>query len=239
MTPETYLFVKRTVRTVLAIDLNAYKDEQMKRRLDAWLTRSGAASWSEYFRRIRVEPSELEKFRNYLTINVSAFFRDKARWDDLSQHILPELLKQRPTGLRIWSAGCSIGLEAYSLAMLLHELNPMKRHYLLASDLDRGALAKAAAHGPYTDSDVENVSAEQKARYFEAKDGQWYVRPELARTVRFKEQNLLADPFEQNFDLIVSRNVVIYFTEPAKVALYQKFHEALRPGGFLLSAARS
>lgn len=232
MDQELYAQVKRSVKALLDINLDGYKDEQMRRRLDAWLARSGARTWPDYFRRIRVDPEELARFRNYLTINVSAFFRDPEHWQALRQHILPELLRVRPC-LHLWSAGCSVGPEPYSLAMLLDELTPGRRHYLLATDLDRGALAKARARGPFTLEDVQHVSPSQRARYFEPGGPPFFVREELARHVDFREHNLLADPFEDDFDLIVCRNVVIYFTEEAKGKLYRRFHAALRPGGVL------
>src|SRR6185503_911218 len=127
---EIYTQVKRSVKNLLNIDLDGYKDEQMRRRLDAWLTRSGAESWNDYFRRVRIEPHEQARLRNYLTINVSAFFRDPDRWRELRETILPQLLKATPR-LRVWSAGCSIGLEPYSLAMVLDEATPLRRHTLL------------------------------------------------------------------------------------------------------------
>lgn len=229
---ETYAHVKHTVKRLLGIDLEGYKDEQMRRRLDAWLARAGATSWLDYFRRLRAEPAEQARLRNYLTINVSAFFRDPERWRDLREQVLPLLLKAAPR-LRVWSAGCSIGLEPYSLAMLLAELTPLRRHTLLASDLDRGALAIAQARGPYTPQDLQNVTAAQRAAYFEPGGPPFYVTPTLARQVVFRENNLLADEFETGFDLILCRNVVIYFTHLAKDQLYRKFAAALRPGGML------
>lgn len=229
---ETYVHVKRSVKSLLNIDLDGYKDEQMRRRLEAWLARSGEPSWNDYFRRVRVEPQEAARLRNYLTINVSAFFRDPDRWRDLREQILPELLKVTPR-LRVWSAGCSIGLEPYSLAMMLDDLTPLRKHTLIASDLDRGALAIAQARGPYTQQDLQNVTEVQRAAYFEPGGPPYYVAPALGQRVQLRETNLLADEFEGSFDLIVCRNVVIYFTNAAKERLYHKFCDALRPGGVL------
>jgi chemotaxis protein methyltransferase CheR len=232
METEVYGLVKRSIKSLLDIDLEHYKDEQMKRRLDSWLVRAGAASWPEYLGRVRANDTERARLRDYLTINVSSFFRDPERWAALRQTILPGLLRERPR-LRVWSAGCSIGPEPYSLAILLDELSPGRAHSLLATDLDRGALTRARARGPYTADDVQNVTAAQRQHYFEPGGPPFHVRDSLARRVAFRELNLLADPFEADFDLIVCRNVVIYFTEAAKAGLYRKFHDALRPGGVL------
>ena len=232
MEAEVYTQVKRTIRGLLDINLEYYKDEQMKRRLDSWLVRSGSASWADYLHRVRADAGELSRLRDYLTINVSAFFRDPERWQALRQTVLPALLAGRPR-LRVWSAGCSLGLEPYSLARLLEEVTPARRHTILGTDLDRGALAKAKARGPYSAEDVQNVTAQQRQAFFDPGGPPWYVRTQVASRVVFREQNMLADDFETDFDLIVCRNVVIYFTEAAKAQLYQKFYQALRPGGVL------
>jgi chemotaxis protein methyltransferase CheR len=232
MEAEVYGLIKRSVRSLLDINLDYYKDEQMKRRLDSWLVRSGAPTWPDYLRRLRTDTAELSRLRDYLTINVSAFFRDIERWNALRQTVVPALLRGRPR-LRVWSAGCSIGLEPYSLAILLDEVTPGRRHHLLATDLDHGALAKARGRGPYTADDTQNLTAQQRLSYFDPGGPPWFVQTGLANRVIFREQNMLTDDFEADFDLIVCRNVVIYFTEVAKAELYQKFHNALRPGGVL------
>ncbi len=245
MEEEVYAQVKVTVRKLLGINLDCYKDEQMKRRLDSWLVRAGALNWPQYFERLLTDVIELGRFRDYLTINVSAFFRDPERWQNLREIVIPDLLesafhRERAKGqalsepcLRVWSAGCSIGVEPYSLAILLDELTPNRRHYLLATDLDRGALAKAQARGPYTGDEVQNVNHVQRSRYFQAGGPPFFVAEWLAGRVEFRELDLLSDGFVRDMDLIVCRNVVIYFTEGAKAKLYQRFFEALRPGGIL------
>lgn len=232
METEIYSQVKRSVRSVLEIDLDHYKDEQMKRRLDSWLVRSGVPTWTDYFVRVKSDDKERSRFRDYLTINVSSFFRDSERWQILRDKVMPSLLHSKQM-LRVWSAGCSIGNEPYSLAIMLQELSPHHRHTILATDLDRGALARAKARGPYSANDVQEVTDAQRAEFFETDHDKFFVKESLAKRVEFREQNMLTDPFENNFDLIVCRNVVIYFTEAAKMMLYRKFHGALRPGGIL------
>jgi chemotaxis protein methyltransferase CheR len=232
-----YERVKASIKSLLGIDLSYYKDEQMRRRLDSWLVRSNKSSWEEYFAWVRRDEQERQRLRDYLTINVSEFFRDPERWQLLRAHVLPRLIQEqrlnRRQQLRLWSAGCSTGQEAYSLAMLCDELAIRPTPYILATDLDRGALRKAQARGPYLADEVRHVSPLQIQSYFEAGGPPYYVREQVAQKVVFREQNLLEDPFEEDFDLIVCRNVVIYFTNEAKEKLYRKFYQALRPGGFL------
>jgi chemotaxis protein methyltransferase CheR len=168
---------------------------------------------------------------------VTEFFRDSNRWDTLRQEILPYLLgnpieKNQVSELKLWSAGCSIGAEAYTLAMLMAEAAPLRRFSLLATDLDRGALSKARSRGPYTQEDVRNLHPAQRQKYLTA-SAPYYVSETLAKNIHFKEHDLLADHFDSNFDLIICRNVVIYFTAAAKETLYSKFAAALRQDGIL------
>ena len=239
MQMEQYNQIKTQVWKLLRIDLNHYKPEQMCRRLDSWLIRSNTSTWELYFDRLKNEPAELEKFRNYLTINVSEFFRDSDRWLTLRSQVLPDLLAANQqkglsrAGLRIWSAGCSTGQEPYTLAIMMDELAPTGNHTILATDLDRGALTKAMARGPYSEDDLRNVSKERRTKYFEAGGPPYFVKASTGRLVKFRELNLLLDTFETNLDLIVCRNVIIYFTNEAKAELYKRFQAALRPGGVL------
>jgi chemotaxis protein methyltransferase CheR len=239
MDAEVYSQVKISIKKLFNIDLNHYKDEQMKRRLDSWLARSRAQNWAEYLHDLNGNTTEQNRFRDYLTINVTEFFRDPDRWENLRKNVLPGLLKEASysvtgkKGLRVWSAGCSIGVEAYTLAMLLDEEASHYAHYLLATDLDHGALQKATARGPYGQEETRNLSAEQINKYMTKTDKGYFIKENLAQRVTFRQQDMLNDRFESNFDLIVCRNVVIYFTAEAKQMLYSKFCAALRPGGIL------
>ncbi|MCB0191137.1 MAG: protein-glutamate O-methyltransferase CheR [Anaerolineae bacterium] len=228
-----YDFIKREILSLTGIDLNNYKSEQMQRRLNSFLLRSGQPDWSNLFSSTRSDPTELSKLRDFLTINVSSFFRDPQKYEVLKKTILPNLQKES-SNLRVWSAGCSQGQEPYSLAIMLTETTgSQRRHYILASDLDRSALAKAKSGGPYTATDVANVPINLHQRYFKVENNKYLAHERLRQLVTFKQHNLLADPFESNFDLIICRNVVIYFTALVKEQLYNRFYKALRPGGVL------
>lgn len=237
MDADIYTQVKASIKQRLKIDLKNYKDEQMKRRLDSWLARAHADSWSDYFKLLANDATELERFRNYLTINVTEFFRDPNRWQTLREDVLPHLLKNsaenhHADGLKLWSAGCSIGAEAYTLAMLMSEVAPRSKYSLLATDLDRGALSRARARGPFSAEDIRNLDAVQRQKFI-TPTAPYFVGEHLQKNIRFEEQDLLTDRFQNGFDLIVCRNVVIYFTAEAKEILYEKFCTALRPGGVL------
>ena len=239
MDDEVYTQIKVQVNKILSIDLEFYKEEQMKRRLGSWLTRCGYTDWDAYFKFISASPEDLMKFRNFLTINVTEFFRDKERWGQIEDKILPKLIAERSKigsltdGLRIWSAGCSTGAEPYTLAILLNELAPGKKHYILGTDLDKGALQRAREGGPYHVDEIKNVSPDRRNKYFEVEKDKAYFRSSILKMVVFKEQNLITDEYEKEFDLIVCRNVVIYFKNDAKNKIYGKFHGALRSSGIL------
>lgn len=243
MEPEVYSQVKFSIKKLLNINLDHYKDEQMRRRLDSWLVRSGVASWNDYFKLVQTDQKEMGRFRDYLTINVSAFFRDIERWQSLREHVMPELLKAslqlRPTntGLQIWSAGCSTGQEPFSLAILLDEIAPTRRHSILATDLDRGALAKAKARGPYLAEEIQNLTGHQRSNFLEPGGPPHHVKESLLKKIDFREHDMLSSPFPKDMDLIICRNVVIYFTGETKDVLYRKFYGALRPGGILFVGA--
>jgi chemotaxis protein methyltransferase CheR len=237
MDTDIYTQIKASIKHRLKIDLENYKAEQMQRRLDSWLVRSHSNTWKDYFDVLSADASELERFRNYLTINVTEFFRDQNRWNMLRDEILPYLIRNANENhlsgdVKLWSAGCSIGAEAYTIAMLMADKYPRQKYSLLATDLDRGALYKARSRGPYTPDDVHNLDSAQRQKYVSATPP-FFVNESLQKHIRFEEQDLLAAHFQIGFDLIVCRNVVIYFTAEAKEILYAKFAAALRPGGVL------
>lgn len=226
-----YPVFRKTVLDLTGIDLDCYKGTQMERRLQTIMRRAGVADLNAYARLLSMTPSRVKEFQDFLTINVSEWLRNPEKFVELQKVILPDLLKRTPR-LRIWSAGCSNGSEPYSVAMLLDELDPMGRHQIIATDLDEEIL-KAARAGVFQEKDIKSVSPERRARYFLQQGDSFVVKPELKAKIQFERQNLLSDPYPSDLDLILCRNVVIYFTEDAKDELYRKFHRALKPGGIL------
>jgi chemotaxis protein methyltransferase CheR len=185
---------------------------------------------------IEGNPIELARLQDFLTINVSEFFRDIPYFTNLEQVILPSLMQLSPK-LNIWSAGCSNGAEAYSVAMILDKIAPFSNHRILASDIDDGSLKHAMAGGLYSALDVKNVPAHYLSRYFQQTNGSYQVVDGIRRAVRFQKQDLLRETFETNFDLIICRNVVIYFLDEAKRKLKKKFYDSLKPHGVLFIGA--
>lgn len=219
------------IKQKTAIDLSQYKEAQMKRRLTTLRQKHGFQTFEDYYKAIEQNKSMLNEFLDRMTINVSEFWRNPSRWEVLQKRFFPEMLGSA-NRLKIWSAACSTGEEPYTIAMILSELGALQRSSLLATDLDSGVLQKAI-EGSYLERSLRDVPAACRQKYFKQADGAFLISDSLKQFIQFKQQNLLHDTFDTSFDLIVCRNVMIYFTEDAKHLLYQKFANALKPGGLL------
>jgi chemotaxis protein methyltransferase CheR len=213
------------------INLAQYKEAQMKRRLTSLYQKKGYDSFNDFFQALTRDPHLMNEFLDRMTINVSEFYRNAKRWEILDTSILPELLS-RNSSPRIWSAACSTGEEPYTLAMILSRHMPLSKIKIHATDIDENVIAKAKL-GIYSERALNEAPQDMVKKYFSREGSYFKVSEDIKKTVTFKKQNLLSDRFDGPFDLIVCRNVLIYFTEEAKEELYKKFSSALRPGGIL------
>jgi chemotaxis protein methyltransferase CheR len=230
-----YARMAKEVQGLLGIDLSQYKPAQVWRRVNGFASARGLADADALVARARQDATLKQAFLDMLTINVSEFFRNPEAWDVLvAQYLKPMLLGQ--LSVRIWSAGCSLGYEPFTIAMLAREIAPHTPVYVLATDLDETILARARK-GIYTEAQMAGVSPARRARFFRKVDAGWEAKPELQEPITWRRHDLLRDPYERPFDIICCRNVVIYFTEPAKAELYKRFCDALRPGGVLFLGA--
>ncbi|MFC0271601.1 CheR family methyltransferase [Metabacillus herbersteinensis] len=222
------LFIKK-IKKKTGIDLSQYKEAQMKRRLTSLYEKRGFENFQEFFQGLNNQPELFYEFLDRMTINVSEFYRNGKRWKILEETILPKLLEKNKR-LKIWSAACSTGEEPYTLAMILSKFAPLSTFQIHATDIDDNVIARAKL-GMYPERSLQEVPKDIKEKYF-TKEGTFYhISRDIIKSVQFKKHNLLAEPFETNYDLIVCRNVLIYFTEDAKEILYTKFSDALRKEG--------
>lgn len=219
------------VHRQFGIDLSSYKETQMRRRLTSLRNQRGYASFAAYFDGIAKEKQLQEEFMDRLTINVTEFYRNPNRWTILQQDILPSLIKYK-RHLRIWSAACSTGEEPYSLALMMIEQFRDVSFDIIATDIDEHVLQKAEK-GTYKPEALKNIPSDKKSKYFLYKDNQYTVSPLLKQHIRFQQHNLLQDAYPKNVDLIVCRNVLIYFTDKAKEAIYQQFSHSLKDNCYL------
>lgn len=226
-----YIGFIHNIKHNTGIDLAQYKEAQMKRRLTTLRMKNGYHTFNEFFAAMMKDKALFYEFLDRMTINVSEFWRNPNRWEVLRDVILPEL-QRSGRRLKLWSAACSTGEEPYTLAMILSDKDILSQTGILATDIDDGALSKAK-QGLYLERSLKDVPKEVAARYFKPEGPLLKVSDSLKKNIDFRKQNLLLDKFDEGFDLIICRNVMIYFTEEAKNKLYHKFSASLRPGGYL------
>ncbi|MEW5819847.1 MAG: protein-glutamate O-methyltransferase CheR [Cyanobacteriota bacterium] len=221
---------KELVKPLINLDLKLYKPKQMERRILNFMNSFKIASLHEFYESLSNDNMLLQAFINMLTINVSEFFRDQERFKELETFYFPEQSEIYKGHLRIWSAGCSTGAEIYSIAMILDKLNILSSSYLLATDIDEIILEKAKS-GIFNHSEIESLNPEY-LKYFECLDDNSYkISSKIINSINFVNHDLLKDDFDRAFNLIVCRNVVIYFTDEAKTYLYKKFYNSLNEDG--------
>lgn len=227
-----YEYFKGAVFALTQIDLNAYKEKQMKRRIDTLIGKNGVTGYEKYIQLLKDNREKFDEFVNYLTINVSEFYRNPEQWELLDKEIFPELINRFGRNLKIWSAACSTGDEPYSLVMALSRHLPLSQIKIIATDIDKQVIAKAKT-GLYSEKSVLSVPRDLKEKYFTKIGPSYQISKEIKARVEFRQHNLLKDTYEKNCDLIVCRNVLIYFTEEAKEEIFRKFYDSLKTGGSL------
>ena len=227
-----YEYFKKEVYKLTKIDLNAYKEKQMKRRIDTLIAKNGISGYENYVKCLQTDAKRFEEFVNYLTINVSEFYRNPDQWELLDKEVIPGLINRFGKDLKIWSAACSTGDEPYSLVMALSKHVPLNQIHIIATDIDKQVLEKAKV-GLYNEKSIESVPDDLKYKYFTQVGKSYKISDEIKKHVEFREHNLLRDPYPTGCHLIVCRNVVIYFTEEAKDEIYRKFYDAMAKDGML------
>ncbi len=227
-----YEYFKKEIYALTKIDLNAYKENQMKRRIDALIAKNKITGYENFVKAIKVDKTLFEAFVNYLTINVSEFYRNPEQWKVLDREVFPHLIKTFGKNLKIWSAACSTGDEPYSLVMALSKHLPLNSIKIYATDIDKQVIEKAKL-GLYNAKSVAAVPEEMKKKYFTKVGASYRISDEIKARVEFKEANLLKDAYPTGCHLIVCRNVLIYFTEEAKDDVFRKFQKSLAKGGIL------
>jgi two-component system CheB/CheR fusion protein len=219
-------------------DFSGYKKSTLSRRIEKRMTGVGVTSFADYQDYLEANPREFTELFNTILINVTSFFRDPPAWEFLAEDVIPRLLhKHNGDGpLRVWSAGCASGEEAYTLAMTLAEAMGddgfTDRVKIYATDLDDAALA-AARHGVYSNDALKAVPPALVDKYFEPNTRGLAFRPDLRRSIIFGRNDLIADAPISRIDLLLCRNVLMYFTPEAQARILERFNFALNPTGFL------
>ena len=229
---DDYEGFKSKVLTMTGIDLSCYKERQMKRRIDALIANHKAKGYLDFVEILKKDQKVFEEFVAYLTINVSEFYRNPEQWEFMDKTVIPELVKKFGKTLKIWSAACSTGDEPYSLVMALSKHIPLNQISITATDIDKQILAKAQV-GLYNEKSIAAVPDEFKKKFFTKVGNSYKISDEIKARVKFSQHNLLADKYPTNYNMIVCRNVLIYFTDEAKEEIFKKYCDSLVQGGAL------
>ena len=226
------------LRQSRGFDFTGYKRSTLIRRVRKRMHSLSMESFGDYLDYLEVFPEEFNNLFNTILINVTAFFRDSSPWEYLAEQILPNLIKNKESSdqIRIWSAGCASGQEAYTLAMLMVEMLGIEefrqRVKIYATDIDEDALNQAR-QATYSAKDVQAVPDELRQKYFEILGNYYVFRSDLRRSVIFGRHDLLQDAPISRLDLLVSRNTMMYFNSEAQARILARFHFALNDAGYM------
>jgi len=239
----------RFIHEICGVHLDESKGYLLQTRLAALLQESGTHTYAEFYYKAKADRSSglRRKIIDAITTNETSFFRDASPFEMIQHKLLPELVDRRrkagrvPVPIRVWSAACSTGQEIYSTAIAIKEVLGDLRGYdvrLMGTDISDRAVA-CASQAVFSRGDLDRgMPAEKLARYFAASGGNWRVRDEIRALATFKTMNLL-EPFSfpAPFDIVLCRNVAIYFTEADKLRLYRGIRGAMAPDGALIIGA--
>ncbi|MGY1691548.1 CheR family methyltransferase [Geodermatophilus sp. SYSU D01105] len=217
-------------------DFTGYKRPSLVRRVRRRMAEVGVDSFAEYQDHLEVHPDEFTPLFNTILINVTSFFRDRAAWDHLRDDLLPGLLAACGPRIRVWSAGCASGQEAYSLAILLADALGVERFRervkIYATDVDEDALA-AARQALFTEREMAGLTPAQVRGYFTVEGSRYAFRKDLRRSVIFGRNDLVQDAPISHIDLLLCRNTLMYFTAETQGRILGRLHYALNPTGLL------
>lgn len=236
---EGLLRILEMVRVARGIDFSDYKESSIFRRVQRRLSDTKCTSYEEYLDLLDREPAEYDRLLAMIYINVTGFFRDSGVFDCIRRSVLPRLFDNDRRDVKIWCAGCASGEEPYSIAILLAEyLGEHSKDYrinIFATDVDEETIAEARA-GEYTSESLKDVDSSLINRYFTREWGseRYKIKPVIREMVLFGTQNLAIDPPISKLDLLLCRNVLIYFSRELQARLFPHFAFALKRGGFLV-----
>jgi two-component system, chemotaxis family, CheB/CheR fusion protein len=224
------------LRDSRSFDFTGYKRPSLMRRVRHRMHEVGTDSFEDYQDVLQLQPNEFTALFNTILINVTSFFRDPDAWEHLRGAVLPGVLEASDGGeLRVWSAGCSAGQEAYSIAMLLHEelgSGFRERVKIYATDVDEDAL-NYARQASYTEREMRGLPDSYRERYFDHSNGRYVFTPDLRRTVIFGRNDLTSDAPISRIDILLCRNTLMYLNAETQTRVVSRLGFALRPNGVL------
>ncbi len=235
---ETFSRIYAILKKNSGIDFTNYKRSTVLRRIERRMVVTHSAGLADYMKFLAANSDEANVLVKEILIGVTNFFRDPAFFEKLKMNVIYSIVEHagERDPIRVWSAGCSTGEEAYSLAILfretLDELGVQRDIKIFATDVDSRAIEQAGK-GVYSESILDDVSTERLAKFFLKKNEQYTISKEIRRMIIFAPHNMLSDPPFGKLDLICCRNVMIYFQPVLQRSLFSIFHSALKNGGYL------
>lgn len=235
---EMFTRIYGIMKKISGIDFTNYKRTTVLRRIERRMVVTHSRKLSEYVELLEHNPEEVRILVKEILIGVTNFFRDPSFFEKLKYNVLYQIVENTDSKepIRVWSAGCSTGEEAYSIAILFHEvleeLNVHRDIKIFATDVDAKAIEQAGK-GIFSENILDDVSGERLAKYFTKKNDHYYISKEIRRMIIFAPHNMLSDPPFGKLDLISCRNVMIYFQPVLQKSLFAIFHSALKAGGYL------
>jgi len=222
--------IRKIILEKANIDLSYYRESYIERRIRVRMRKSRSKTIEEYIEKLKTDEIERKNFIDEIGINVSYFFRNKSTFDKIRKIIFPELRKRE--NVYIWSAGCAMGEEPYSLAILLKEEN-IPNYKIFATDIDTEIIEKAK-EGIYTKDKFVETPEDIVKNYFNELDGKFKISENIKKNVTFLIHDIIKDPPFTSFDLILCRNVVIYFIKKKQVKVFENLYKSLKKGGYLV-----
>ena len=229
--------VKRMITQATGLNCSGYRDEYLKRRFEIRLRATGTGTYGRYIVYLNKHPEEFTNLLNDLTVNYTTFFRDRDVYQYLEYRLFPKLFLSKSL-VKIWSAGCATGEEPYSLAILVHKVLekrlPEHSVSIIASDIDEDALAKAR-RGVYGVRQVSTVTSSMLNQFFDKEGDGYRVKDFIKDMVHFERFDLMNKPQHSQLDLILCRNVMIYFSKEGQQHIHMNFYHALKDNGYLIT----
>jgi two-component system, chemotaxis family, CheB/CheR fusion protein len=235
---EDFEALLRYLKNSRGSDFTGYKRQSLMRRVRRRMQSVNIRSFSGYKDYLEAHTGEFSSLFNTILINVTSFFRDKSTWEYLEREIIPKIIssKKEDEIIRIWSAGCATGEEAYSIAILMAEALGaeayLRRVKIFATDIDDSALAQARA-ASYPAKDLDSMNPKIREKYFDLSGESYVFKPDLRKAIIFGRHDLLQDAPISHLELLLCRNTLMYFNADAQGRILARFNFALNDSGYL------
>ncbi|WP_022932039.1 CheR family methyltransferase [Treponema bryantii] len=237
LTDADYELFRKVIYDESGITFSATNRSILDSRIKEMLRKKNLTTPQEYYELISKDPEEMKIMLDAVTTNLTRFFRNQPHFDSFINYVIPHVIEHKKAGgdrtIKIWSAGCSTGEEPYTIAMIMKEICPPDFNFhITASDISLKSLM-TAQQGFYPEARVDGVPENYLNKYFTKVDGGYQIKDDIKKTIHFDYHNLKNDSGARNLDVVFCRNVLIYFDEPAQLAVINHFYDSMGPQSYL------